>query len=219
GKATVQLDSSLIPRLTETLNTAGLPPTATFADENSIRFRFGGTEDQLRARDVIERALNPDPADPSYIVALNLLPATPNWLTAINALPMYLGLDLRGGVHFLLEVDMPGAITNRLESTAGDLRTLLRSNRIRHAGITREGNSVELRFRDAEQREAARRAITAETNDLQLNERDAGSDDLRLVATLLPTAEQTIREFAMTQNITTLRNRINELGVAEPIIQ
>ena len=219
GKATVQLDNALIPRLTETLTGAELAPTATFADENSIRFRFDGTEDQLRARDIIERALNPDPADPSYIVALNLLPATPNWLTAINALPMYLGLDLRGGVHFLLEVDMPGAITNRLESTAGDLRTLLRSERIRHAGIAREGNSVVLRFRDTAQRDAARRAIAGNSNDLQLADRDAGSDDLRLVATLLPTAEQTIREFAMTQNITTLRNRINELGVAEPIIQ
>src|SRR5690554_5431377 len=112
GKATVQLDGPLIPRLTETLNAAGLPPTATFADENSIRFRFNGTEDQLRARDALERQLNPDPSDPSYIVALNLLPATPNWLTSIGALPMYLGLDLRGGVHFLMEVDMAGAVTN-----------------------------------------------------------------------------------------------------------
>src|SRR5690606_6065226 len=143
-----------------------------------------------------ERALNPDPADPAYIVALNLLPATPNWLTAINALPMYLGLDLRGGVHFLLEVDMPGAVTNRLESTAGDLRTLLRSERIRHAGIAREGNGVVLRFRDAAQRDAARRAIAANSNDLQLTDRDLGANDLRLVATLLPAAEQSIREFA-----------------------
>lgn len=219
GKATVQLDRSLIPRLTETLNTAGIPPTATFADENSIRFRFEGTEDQLRARDIIEGQLNPDPSDPSYIVALNLLPATPNWLTSIGALPMYLGLDLRGGVHFLMEVDMLGAVTNRLESTTGDLRTLLRSERIRHAGIGREGNTVVLRFRDAEQRDAARRAISSESSDLQLADRDLGESDLRLVATLLPTAEQTIREFAMSQNITTLRNRINELGVAEPIIQ
>jgi preprotein translocase subunit SecD len=219
GKATVKLDSALIPRMTETLGAAVLAPTATFADENSIRFRFGGTDEQYRARDVIERQLNPDPADPSYVVALNLLPATPNWLTSINALPMYLGLDLRGGVHFLLEVDMPGAITNRLDSTTGDLRTLLRANRIRHSGISREGNSVVLRFRDADQRDAARRAIGSNSNDLQLADRDLGDSDLRLIATLLPTAEQSIREFAMTQNITTLRNRINELGVAEPIIQ
>lgn len=219
GKATVQLEDALIPRLTETLTAAGLAPTATFADENNIRFRFGGTEDQLRARDVLERQLNPDPSDPSYIVALNLLPATPNWLTSIGALPMYLGLDLRGGVHFLMEVDMLGAVTNRLDSTTGDLRTLLRSERIRHSGIAREGNTVVLRFRDMEQRDAARRAISSESSDLQLADRDMGEADLRLVATLLPTAEQTIREFAMTQNITTLRNRINELGVAEPIIQ
>src|SRR5690554_6402806 len=218
GKATVQLDNALIPRLTETLRSAGLPPTATFSDEHSIRFRFDGTEEQLRARDVIERALNPDPADPAYIVALNLLPATPNWLTAINALPMYLGLDLRGGVHFLLEVDMAGATTNRLDSMAADLRTLLRDQRIRHAGIPRDGNSIALNFRDEAQREEARRAISSDNNDLQLTQRD-GANGPRLIATLLPQAEQTIREFAISQNITTLRNRINELGVAEPIIQ
>ncbi|MBA4742372.1 MAG: protein translocase subunit SecD [Azoarcus sp.] len=219
GKATVQLDQSLIARLDTELAAADLQHTGVFADENSIRFRFDGTEDQLRARDTIDSALNPDPQDPSYIVALNLLPASPNWLTSINALPMYLGLDLRGGVHFLLEVDMAGAITNRLDSTTGDLRTLLRDRRIRHAGVTREGNTVQLRFRDTEQREAARRAISSDNDDLELSERDDGENDYKLIATLLPQAAQTIREFAITQNITTLRNRINELGVAEPIIQ
>ncbi len=219
GKATVQLDQSLIGRLETELGQNDLQHTGVFADENSIRFRFEGTEDQLRARDTIDSALNPDPQDPSYIVALNLLPATPNWLTSINALPMYLGLDLRGGVHFLLEVDMAGAITNRLDSTTGDLRTLLRDRRIRHAGVTREGNTVQLRFRDTEQREAARRAISSDNDDLELSDRDDGENDYKLIATLLPQAAQTIREFAISQNITTLRNRINELGVAEPIIQ
>lgn len=219
GKATVTLDASIIAPLEQALDENGINHTGVFADENSIRFRFDGTDAQLRARDVIEERLNPDPADPSYIVALNLLPATPGWLTAVNAMPMYLGLDLRGGVHFLLEVDMPGAITNRLDSTAGDLRTLMRDRRVRHAGITREGNSVQLRFRDTEQRAAARTAITNSANDLELAERDDGADDFKLIATLSPTAQETIREFAITQNITTLRNRINELGVSEPIIQ
>lgn len=219
GKATVNLESALVQPLDRALREEGLNPTAVLIDENSIRFRFDDTEEQIRARDLIEGRLNPDPADPSYIVALNLLPATPNWLTSIRALPMYLGLDLRGGVHFLLEVDMPGAVVNRLDSTAGDLRTLMRDRRIRHAGINREGNSIHLRFRDAEQRAAARTAILNNTNDLQLVERDDAADDLRLIATLTPLAQQTIREFAITQNITTLRNRINELGVAEPIIQ
>ncbi|HRQ58452.1 MAG TPA: protein translocase subunit SecD [Azoarcus taiwanensis] len=219
GKATVNLESALVQPLDRALREEGLNPTAVLIDENSIRFRFDDTEEQIRARDLIEGRLNPDPADPSYIVALNLLPATPNWLTSIRALPMYLGLDLRGGVHFLLEVDMPGAVVNRLDSTAGDLRTLMRDRRIRHAGINREGNTIHLRFRDAEQRAAARTAILNNTNDLQLVERDDADDDLRLIATLTPLAQQTIREFAITQNITTLRNRINELGVAEPIIQ
>lgn len=219
GKATVQLSTDLVPQLTRSLQAAELEHTAVIADENSIRLRFDGTEDQIKARDVIEQHLNPDPNDPSYIVALNLLPATPNWLTAIRALPMYLGLDLRGGVHFLLEVDMAGALTNRLDSTAGDLRTLLRDRRIRHAGITREGNSVHLRFREAELRDAARRAIASHTSELQLVDRNDSDNEYRLIATLLPTAQQSMREFAMSQNITTLRNRINELGVAEPIIQ
>ena len=219
GKATVTLEDALINPVTQVLREAGIDHTGVFSDENSIRFRFDDTEEQIRARDLIESQLNPDPADPSYVVALNLLPATPTWLTAINALPMYLGLDLRGGVHFLLEVDMPGAITNRVESTAGDLRTLMRDRRVRHAGVVREGNAVVMRFRDTEQRNAARTAILNNTSDLQLSERDDGPDDLKLIATLTPQAAQTIREFAITQNITTLRNRINELGVAEPIIQ
>jgi preprotein translocase subunit SecD len=219
GKATVTLESALVQPIDRALREEGINPTAVLIDENSIRFRFDDTEEQIRARDLIEGRLNPDATDPSYIVALNLLPATPNWLTSIRALPMYLGLDLRGGVHFLLEVDMPGAVVNRLDSTSGDLRTLMRDRRIRHAGINREGNSIQLRFRDAEQRAAARTAILNNTNDLQLVERDDAADDLRLIATLTPQAQQTIREFAITQNITTLRNRINELGVAEPIIQ
>lgn len=218
GKATVQLDQTLTQKIEQELNEAGLPHTGLFSDENNLRFRFTDTDQQLRARDLIEGVLNPDPQDPSYIVALNLLPATPNWLAAINALPMYLGLDLRGGVHFLLEVDMAGATTNRLDSMAADLRTLLRDKRIRHAGISRDGNSIALRFRDEAQREEARRVISSDNRDLQLAQRD-GANGPRLIATLLPQTEQAIREFAISQNITTLRNRINELGVAEPIIQ
>ncbi|HRJ25583.1 MAG TPA: protein translocase subunit SecD, partial [Thauera sp.] len=122
-------------------------------------------------------------------------------------------------VHFLLEVDMPGALVKRLDSTTGDLRTLMRDKSVRHAGITREGNTVVIRFRDAEQREAGRRAIQDATNDLQLADRDDAADDLKLVATLTAQAQQTMRDFAIKQNITTLHNRINELGVAEPVIQ
>ncbi len=219
GKATLRLDHGVIGPVEQALREGGLQHTGLVADENSIRFRFVGPDEQLLARDLIERHLNPDPTDPSYVVALNLLPASPNWLTRIGALPMYLGLDLRGGVHFLLEVDMPGAITNRLDATSGDLRTLMRDRRVRHAGITREGNAIHLRFRDIEQRDAARTAIVNSTADLQLADRDDGPEDFKLIATLDPAAQQTIRDFAIRQNITTLHNRINELGVAEPVIQ
>ncbi|BAL25981.1 protein translocase subunit SecD [Azoarcus sp. KH32C] len=220
GKATLKLDAaSLSGSIEQALRDAQIPSTGLFVDANSIRVRVADTDTQLRAKDAIEKRLNPDPRDPTYVVALNLLSASPNWLTAIHALPMYLGLDLRGGVHFLLEVDMPGAVTKRLDATAGDLRTLLRDKNVRHAGITREGNSVQLRFRDAGQRDAARSAIQGSTADLQLADRDDAADDLKLVATLSQAAQKNIRDFAIKQNISTLHNRINELGVAEPVIQ
>ena len=220
AKATLKLDTAATTdRIAGALKAAGIENTGIFSDATSVRARFKDTETQLRAKDVIEQTFNPDAADPSYVVALNLLSASPSWLTSIQALPMYLGLDLRGGVHFLLEVDMPGALVKRLDSTTGDLRTLMRDKSVRHAGITREGNTVVIRFRDAAQREAGRRAILDSTTDLQLVERDDAADDLKLVATLTPQAQQTMRDFAIKQNITTLHNRINELGVAEPVIQ
>ena len=220
AKATLKLDTAATTdRIAGALKAAGIENTGIFSDATSVRARFKDTETQLRAKDVIEQTFNPDAADPSYVVALNLLSASPSWLTSIQALPMYLGLDLRGGVHFLLEVDMPGALVKRLDSTTGDLRTLMRDKSVRHAGITREGNTMVIRFRDAAQREAGRRAILDSTTDLQLVERDDAADDLKLVATLTPQAQQTMRDFAIKQNITTLHNRINELGVAEPVIQ
>lgn len=220
AKATLKLDATVVSdRVASVLKEAGIEHDGVFSDPGSVRARFASTDIQLRAKDAIERAFNPDASDPSYVVALNLLPASPTWLSSIHALPMYLGLDLRGGVHFLLEVDMPGALTKRLDATTGDLRTLMRDKNVRHAGITREGNTVIVRFRDAEQREAGRRAIQDSTAELQLSERNDGADDFKLLATLTAQAQQTMRDFAIKQNITTLHNRINELGVAEPVIQ
>ncbi|MCB1888647.1 MAG: protein translocase subunit SecD [Rhodocyclaceae bacterium] len=220
GKATLKLDaSSTTARIEQALVAAGVENTGIFADANSVRARFANTDDQLKAKDAIERAFNPDPADPDYVVALNLLSASPNWLTQIHALPMYLGLDLRGGVHFLLQVDMPGAIEKRLDSTAADLRTLLRDKSIRHSGIDRVGNAIQVRFRDGALRDEARTAIGRFTADLQLQDRDSDGEMPALAASLTPQAEKTIQEFALKQNITTLHNRINELGVAEPVIQ
>ena len=219
GKATLKLDASATQkRVEESLAAVGIQHDGLFSDFNSVRVRFRDTDTQLKAKDAIERAFNPDAADPSYVVALNLLSASPQWLTNIGALPMYLGLDLRGGVHFLLQVDMKGAVTKRLDATTGDLRTLLRDKNVRHAGITREGQNVVIRFRDAESQTRARAVITAGTNDLLLTEGQDGAD-FKVTATLTTLAQKSIQEFALKQNITTLHNRINELGVAEPVIQ
>jgi preprotein translocase subunit SecD len=217
-KATIKVDPKLMTRIEEALTAAGVGHNGLFADTNSIRVRLADTDTQLKARDTIEKALNPDPADATYSVALNLLSASPQWLTGIHALPMYLGLDLRGGVHFLLQVDMKGALTKRLDSTGADLRTLLRDKNIRHGGIGRERNTLVIRFRDEDTREKARGVLMSSQPDLELVPAQDGAD-FKLVATLKPAAELRIQEGAIKQNITTLHNRINELGVAEPIIQ
>ena len=217
-KATVKVDGALMARAEDTLKAANIPYTGVLLEQTSLRVRFGDTDTQLKAKDTIDHALNPDPSNPTYVVALNLLPASPRWLTAIHALPMYLGLDLRGGVHFLLQVDMQAAITKRLESLAGDLRSQLRERDIRHGGITREGQTLRVRFRDAAARDKAREVIASNLPDLNVAEREDGQD-LLLVATLKPEAIKRTQEYALKQNITTLHNRINELGVAEPVIQ
>ena len=218
GKPSVRLDEATVAQVERILAEQNITPAAIQFDGQSIRVRFESTDTQILARDAIERALNPDPADLTYVVALNLLPRTPAWLQAINAQPMYLGLDLRGGVHFLLQVDMPGALEKRAEVLASDMRTTLRDRNIRHGGIRREGQSVELRFRDAETQAAALRVLEDQFPELQF-ERATDGADLKLVGTLRADAARRIQEQALRQNITTLNNRINELGVAEPIIQ
>jgi preprotein translocase subunit SecD len=202
----------------EALKAAAVVPQGVVLDLTSIRVRLADTDTQLKAKDVIEKALNPVAADATYSVALNLVSNSPNWLTGIHALPMYLGLDLRGGVHFLLQVDMKGALTKRLDSISADLRSLMRDKSIRHGGIIREGQSVAIRFREVDTRDKARAALTENQPDLLLADAQEGAD-LKLVATLKPEAQKRIQEFAVKQNITTLHNRINELGVAEPVIQ
>jgi preprotein translocase subunit SecD len=227
AKATVKVDPALLQKVRETLTKADIPYTGAVFDQSGIRVRFADTDTQLKAKDLIHSTLNPGAApqatpedDPNvnYVVALNLLPASPSWLSAIRALPMYLGLDLRGGVHFLLQVDMQGATTKRLESIAGDIRSQLRERTVRHGGVTREGQTLRVRFRDAEMRTRAREAILSNLPDLALAERDDGQD-LLLIATLRPEAVKRNQEYALKQNIGTLHNRINELGVAEPVIQ
>jgi len=218
AKVTLKVDSATQARVEEVLQAAGIAHDGIQLDNVGVKARFKDTDTQLKAKDAVERALNPDSSNPQYVIALNLLSASPQWLTSLNALPMYLGLDLRGGVHFLLQVDMPGALQKRLDSTAADLRSLLRDKNVRHAGINRDGDRIVIRFRDAETRTRGSQVLAENSNDLTLAEAGQG-DDLRLIATLKPEAQKTIADFAIKQNINTLHNRINELGVAEPVIQ
>ena len=222
-KATIKVDENTYERVQAALQEAKITPNGIFfeqgAQQATLRVRFDPTqaELQLQAKEVIERLLNPDPSDPSYVVALNLVPNTPEWLLNLHALPMYLGLDLRGGVHFLLEVDMDAAINKRAEAIATDLRTQFREERIRQSGITRNGTSLEIAFRSEEERAKARDLLRNTHNDLTLSDRDDGQT-YRLVATMTDRSLTEVRDYALKQNISTLHNRINELGVAEPVI-
>ncbi len=218
GKATLKVDAALVPRVQQAIQAAGLEADFVQLDGTSVRARFKTTDTQIKAKDAIDKALNPDPADPSYIVALNLLSRSPQWLTAMHALPMYLGLDLRGGVHFLMQVDMKAALTKKAEALTGDIRTLLRDKNLRHAGITRDGNNVDIRFRDRDTLTAARNLLTDQLPDLAWTESPDGAD-FKLSGVLKPEAARAVQETAVKQNITTLHNRVNELGVAEPVIQ
>ena len=218
ARATIKVDSTVQAKVEETLKTAGIAYSGLFLDTSGVKVRLADTDTQLKAKDALVQAMNPDPANSSYTVALNLLSASPAWLTGIHALPMYLGLDLRGGVHFMLQVDMKAALTKRLESLAGDIRTQLRDKTIRHSGITREGSVVTVRFRDAETRTKARKLIEDQLSDLLLTDTQVDTE-FRLTAVIRPEAQKRTQELAIKQNITTLHNRINELGVAEPVIQ
>jgi preprotein translocase subunit SecD len=218
GKATLKLDSSIAPRIEQILTQAGLKADFVQFEGNSVKARFGDLDAQRKAKDAITAALNPDASNPSYIVALNLLSRSPAWLSSLHALPMFLGLDLRGGVYFLMQVDMKSALTKKAEALTGDIRALLRDKNLRHAGITRDGNTVDVRFRERETLTAARNLLTDQLPDLQWVETPDGTD-FKLSGSLKPEASKRVQDSAITQNITTLHNRVNELGVAEPVIQ
>jgi preprotein translocase subunit SecD len=218
AKSTVKVDTALLGKVEDALKKGGLAYTGALLDAASVRVRFADIDTQLKAKDAIQSALAPNPDSADYVVALNLQSASPDWLTSIHALPMYLGLDLRGGVHFLLQVDLQAALAKRAENIAAEIRSLLRERTIRHGGVTREGQVVRVRFRDADARGKAREAIGANIPDLALAERDDGQD-LLLVGTLKPEVLKRIQETAIQQNIGTLHKRVNELGVAEPVIQ
>ena len=224
GKATVKVTEQTLKTVEDLLRNADLHPNGIFfeqgAQQNTVRVRFEPTEaeKQLQAREVLEKALNPNREDPAYVVALNLTPNTPQWLLSIRALPMYLGLDLRGGVHFLLQVDMRAAITKHAEATLADLRTQLRDKRIRHTGMNRVGNVVEVSFASEEERARANDLLRNTQPDLVLSLPEASAAPYLLRAELSQKAVQNVQSYALKQNISTLHNRINELGVAEPVI-
>ena len=218
GKATLKVDATMAPRVQDLLTKAGLQPDFVQFEGNSVKARFQDLDAQRKAKDAINAALNPDPTNPGYIVALNLLSRSPHWLTALHALPMFLGLDLRGGVYFLMQVDMKSALTKKAEALTGDIRTLLRDKNLRHAGITRDTNNVDVRFRDRETVAAARKLLTEQLPDLQWLETPDGTE-IKLSGSLKPDAAKRVQDTAIAQNITTLHNRVNELGVAEPVIQ
>ena len=222
GKSTLKLSSELADQLSSQLAGQGIQPDGVFFEETlgggTVKLRFNSSEEQLKARDFLQNRLNPDPNDPDYIVALNLLSRSPDWLTSINALPMYLGLDLRGGVHFLLQVDMDAALEKRKDALLASAKQTLREEDLRYASAPRTPAGFNLTFRDADSRAKAQAALAKEYPDLQLAVPE-NSSDFALVASLAPEIEQQAREYALRQNITTLHNRINELGVAEPVIQ
>ncbi|MFT8277186.1 protein translocase subunit SecD [Kerstersia gyiorum] len=221
ARATMRVDQGTLTRVENVLRDAGLESTGISFEQSgtigTVRARFANTDIQLQARDLLDRTLNPDPENPSYTVALNLLSASPQWLSALGAHPMFLGLDLRGGVHFLLQVDMNGALNARYDSLAGDVRSILRDQKISAASVERTGHSVTLRFADETTRDRALTTLRGRLTDLEFS--DNPNDPVLLTGVLSPTAISAVQTNALRQNITTLHNRINELGVAEPIIQ
>ena len=209
AKATTKLDPALLGKVEETLKQENIKIDAIFMDSTGVKVRFADADTQIKAKDVLKNNLGKD-----YVIALNLISRSPTWLSNIHARPMYLGLDLRGGVHFLLQVDMKAALDKAADRYVGDFRASLRKERISYSGVARDDQSIQIKFTDAKELAKAQKIISNEFPDLTLKE-----SNNTLIATLNLQAQKRIQEFALKQNIQTLHNRINELGVAEPIIQ
>ena len=209
AKATTKLDPALLGKVEGALNQENIKIDAIFMDSTGVKVRFADADTQIKAKDILKNNLGKD-----YVIALNLISRSPSWLSNIHARPMYLGLDLRGGVHFLLQVDMKAALDKAADRYIGDFRASLRKERISYSGVARDDQSIQIKFTDAKELAKAQKIISNEFPDLTLKESNNS-----LIATLNLQAQKRIQEFALKQNIQTLHNRINELGVAEPIIQ
>ncbi|SEQ29954.1 protein translocase subunit SecD [Nitrosomonas ureae] len=206
-------DTALLQRVEDTLKQANLEMNGIILEEGSIKVRFADTDLQMKAKDLLESALGNE-----YIIALNLLPNSPQWLTNLGALPMYLGLDLRGGVHFMLAVDMEGALEKSLDRYSIDIRSTLREKRISYTGLEKQAKKLVIKFRDVESRSKAEAELKSNFADFALSTEDV-ENRYHLIAAIKPEVQIRMQDSAVMQNITTLRNRVNELGVAEPIIQ
>ena len=222
GRSTLNITSASTTVVEDALKRAGIPSTGITLEgtghTTSVRARFAGTEEQFKAKLALERELNRDPANPDYIVTVNLVKNTPAWMTAIGAAPMSLGLDLRGGVHFLLQVDTKAVLDNKVKALQSSVRSNLRDKNVRHSGIERVRDNIEVRFSDAATRSAARNVLAAQSNELNFADAADGAD-MKLVVSLKPDAVKRTVEDGIKQNIMTLSKRINELGTTEPIIQ
>ncbi|HET7062496.1 MAG TPA: protein translocase subunit SecD [Nitrosospira sp.] len=212
-RTAAKADTALLQRVEDALKKSGIASNGIFLDAGGVKVRFTDTDAQIKARDMLQATLGN-----GYMVALNLLSNSPQWLSSIGALPMYLGLDLRGGVHFMLQVDMKGALSKALDRFGADIRGTLREKKIPYAGLDRQASQIVVKFRNAESRAKGEAEINKTYTDLNIREDNAGTE-FHLIATLKPEAQKRIQDSAVQQNITTLRNRVNELGVAEPIIQ
>ena len=213
AKSTTKLDSALLGQVEAIFKQEKIQFDGVYLDARGVKARFDSTDIQIKAKDVLQASLGSD-----YTVTLNLLSRSPSWLRSLGAKPMYLGLDLRGGVHFLMQVDMKAALSKAAERFVGDFRTALRKERISYVGVTREGETVQVRFNSEAELVKARNIISKEYPNLTLEESTVGEEKL-LKASLSLVEQKHIQDFAIKQNIQTLHNRINELGVAEPIIQ
>src|SRR5476649_1976000 len=222
GKSTVKMTSDMVARVTEALKKENIPNEGISYDGTgtytSVRARFATPDIQFKAKSVLEKDLNTDANDPTYLVALNLQANTPQWMQKLHALPMFLGLDLRGGVHFLMQVDSKAVLTKKVQGIQSGARSLLRDKNIRHAGIARVGDNIEISFRDADTRLKAKNLLSDQMQDLVFADAGDGSD-LKLIVSLKPAALKSTLDEGVKQNISTLSKRVNELGVAEPLIQ
>jgi len=209
---TSSVDKTTQAKIEAALSVKNLQAQSIEIDAGRMLVRFNSEDDQLKAADIIKSTLNRE-----HIIALNLAPATPEWLSALGGKPMYLGLDLRGGVHFLMEVDMVAAVSRQINDLSAESRSFLRGEKIRYLGITQGKSSMRIKFRNEEDRAKAEKAMDKEFDGLRFEEDD--KDGVFLVCTLTEKAIRDEEKAALQQNITTLRNRVNELGVAEPVIQ